>query len=687
MDLKLKNNSTLILNSLPSALVNRCETIYISNCPNVNAISLLRLCNNLTNVNCTIGNVSGTLVELQHYATLHGFNNHEEPDNTVAPTINGTFTITDWYTTSELQALQGIITGLTIIEDSSKNIDTALINGDFAIQTLDSTQPNYNPAAAIRLQANGYGITRSTPSTATKGNWFVTKDEIATITSLSKDIFGGIASAVDSNKIVSNDDTEEYLFTSFDEFKYFTGMTSIPNGSNTNPKNIFASCSNLQLITLPEGMTTIGSYAFFGLSNLTRLTLPSTITYIQDYNFASSGYTPNLHTVYFNGTLKQWMSFTRYANNSSANPCASGADLYIQSELLENVVIPEDITSIIAVYFGGVRSIASIVFHQNITSIGNDAFRGCTGLTGSIIIPDSVISVGNNVFYDCYNIQDLIFETTANVPNNAFTKCGNGNGLLYISGNLLRVDRAQDNRFKDVIIKGNYIHTNNYQFSSYRGLTTFRIKGLLSITSGGLVYTYGNGLSNLSFVEIMGDCNGAVLSSQGSLSVNDNCIIHLGRNQKVTSTPTQIMSTNVNTQNKVSKIYIGDGSSASHDQQILDLYLADTDWAAFSSKVDLWYNYNGEYRTYTVAENLINCTNSNYIDWPYITRGESYQTTIEPFEGMTLDSVTVEMYEAVDNGTTPSTPTDITNDVYDSSTGEINISAVTGNVIITASAS
>ena len=54
---------------------------------------------------------------------------------------------------------------------------------------------------------------------------------------------------------------------------------------------------------------------------------------------------------------------------------------------------------------------------------------------------------------------------------------------------------------------------------------------------------------------------------------------------------------------------------------------------------------------------------------------------------MTLDSVTVEMYEAVDNGVTPNTPTDITNDVYNASTGEINIPAVTGNVVITASAS
>ena len=56
-------------------------------------------------------------------------------------------------------------------------------------------------------------------------------------------------------------------------------------------------------------------------------------------------------------------------------------------------------------------------------------------------------------------------------------------------------------------------------------------------------------------------------------------------------------------------------------------------------------------------------------------------------EGYTLQSVQVQMYEAVDDGVTPDTPTDITSQVYDASTGEIDISSVTGNVVITAVAS
>ena len=73
-------------------------------------------------------------------------------------------------------------------------------------------------------------------------------------------------------------------------------------------------------------------------------------------------------------------------------------------------------------------------------------------------------------------------------------------------------------------------------------------------------------------------------------------------------------------------------------------------------------------------------------EWPHITRGEEYRTTIQANEGYTLQSVQVQMYQCEDDGVTPDTPTDITSQVYDASTGEIYIQEVVGNVIITASA-
>lgn len=39
------------------------------------------------------------------------------------------------------------------------------------------------------------------------------------------------------------------------------------------------------------------------------------------------------------------------------------------------------------------------------------------------------------------------------------------------------------------------------------------------------------------------------------------------------------------------KVYVGDGSSAANDNAILQTYLADSNWAGYSSIIDTWYNY------------------------------------------------------------------------------------------------
>lgn len=39
------------------------------------------------------------------------------------------------------------------------------------------------------------------------------------------------------------------------------------------------------------------------------------------------------------------------------------------------------------------------------------------------------------------------------------------------------------------------------------------------------------------------------------------------------------------------KYKLGDGSSAAYDDAILADYLADTNWATYSSRLDTWYNY------------------------------------------------------------------------------------------------
>lgn len=75
-----------------------------------------------------------------------------------------------------------------------------------------------------------------------------------------------------------------------------------------------------------------------------------------------------------------------------------------------------------------------------------------------------------------------------------------------------------------------------------------------------------------------------------------NAILHLGydavANGALPCTPTAAGANLA----RLTKVYVGKGESLAEDQAILDMYLADSGWASYSSKLDLWYNYTGEYK-------------------------------------------------------------------------------------------
>lgn len=233
----------------------------------------------LNRVRVDIGNVSGSLSELMQYATLKGFNDNYEPQE--KPRLVGTWTINYWYTSEQLTQARNTFDGLTIIENNEFLIDF----NNLAVQTLDSTQPNYNPAVAIILQSNNIGILLDSPVIdGQTGRWFMTQTQASSISNFN-DTFKGKTTVSDVNGIVGVVGTS-YNFTSFIEFKYFTGITLLSDGktnfSNTslldsiefpNTLNTLNTmwCSNSRLMTagfnmkFPVTLSTIGGNAFKGV--------------------------------------------------------------------------------------------------------------------------------------------------------------------------------------------------------------------------------------------------------------------------------------------------------------------------------------------------------------------------------------------------------------------------------------
>jgi hypothetical protein len=188
--------------------------------------------------------------------------------------------------------------------------------------------------------------------------------------------------------------------TGYGAFGGCTSLTSvtIANGVTSIGDNAFQGCTRLTSVTIPTSVTSIGDYAFYGCTSLTSLTIPNSVTSIGDYAFYG---------------------------------CTS----------LTNVTIPNSATNIGYGAFGGCTSLTSVTMSRSVTNIGDYAFYGCTSLTaitvdalnsiyssvggvlfnksqttliecpegkaGGYTIPSSVTSIGDNAFAGCTSLTSV----------------------------------------------------------------------------------------------------------------------------------------------------------------------------------------------------------------------------------------------------------------------------------------
>ena len=103
---------------------------------------------------------------------------------------------------------------------------------------------------------------------------------------------------------------------------------------------------------------------------------------------------------------------------------------------LASITIPAGVTSIGNNVFNGCYSLASITIPAGVTSIGNNAFNGCHSLA-SIIIPDNVTSINGYAFYNCYGMRYYDFSACTAIPalsnTNAFNRISSDCQMLIPS--------------------------------------------------------------------------------------------------------------------------------------------------------------------------------------------------------------------------------------------------------------
>ena len=165
----------------------------------------------------------------------------------------------------------------------------------------------------------------------------------------------------------------------------FPNVTSI--GSRA-----FQNCSRLWHVFIPNSVTSIGAGAFSGCSGITYMRVKSE------------------NTVY--DSRENCSAIIETASNTLVFGC-------------QTTVIPSSVTSIGESAFSGCSGLTSITIPNSVTSIGDGAFQRCYGLT-SITIPNSVKSIGEFAFSDCSGLTSItIGDSVTSIDDWAFNSCYN----------------------------------------------------------------------------------------------------------------------------------------------------------------------------------------------------------------------------------------------------------------------
>ncbi len=216
----------------------------------------------------------------------------------------------------------------------------------------------------------------------------------------------------------------DYAFAGFSCMTY----VNIPDSVMSIGNFAFSNCKSLTSIDISDGVVIIGSGAFRDCKSLINVTIGNGVTSIGSDAFS---YDYNLTNVNISN-IKSWCEIEFY--NMYSNPLCIAEYLYLNGQLVTELIIPEDVTNICNFAFYNCDSLIRVDIGEGVTSIGERVFYNCDSLI-RVDIGEGVTSIGDYAFAQC---DDLI---SANIGNSvksigayAFYMCTNLSNVIIGEG-------------------------------------------------------------------------------------------------------------------------------------------------------------------------------------------------------------------------------------------------------------
>ena len=188
----------------------------------------------------------------------------------------------------------------------------------------------------------------------------------------------------------------------------------------------FYGCKSLYDVTIGNRVTSIGNAAFAYCDSLTSVTIGNRVISIGTSAFSGCNSLTSVNII----DIVAWCNIS--FSYSSSNPLCYAGNLYVNGELVTDLIIPDSVTSIGQYTFYNCSSLTSVTIPDSVTSIGGSAFSGCSSLT-SVTIPDSVTSIGGSAFSGCSSLTSVYCKATTPPTGGSYMFDSNASGRkIYV---------------------------------------------------------------------------------------------------------------------------------------------------------------------------------------------------------------------------------------------------------------